>query len=185
MEQLLKAFNDVSPLGSGAAKDLAALFAAATLSQEAFFAREGTFDSKIAFIKQGITRAYFINRNGEELTKIFSRDLGFICPYTSVLTRTKNMINIQAITDCKLFVADYYELEALFDKYPEIERGIRKFAEYFFIQRERREVGLATLDPAARLKAFEENYPGLAAQIPGQYLASYLDIPIKELKNIL
>ncbi|RAJ08563.1 CRP-like cAMP-binding protein [Chitinophaga skermanii] len=182
--QLLNYFNSLSALSPAAATNLLALFQPAKLEKGDFFAREGRYEQHIAFLLNGVTRAYFVSRDGTEYNKIFSTQHQFIGAYTAILTRQPSQINIQALTNCELLVANYYEIEQLFDQHQEIERGVRKLAESFFMQKEKREIELVLLDAQDRYRVFQEEYPGLENLIPQYQVAAYLGISPTQLSRI-
>ena len=100
------------------------------------------------------------------------------------MTKQTNKIAQQALTDCKLLVANFSEIEALYDQYHEIERLGRKIAEVYFLEKEQKEIEMALLDADKRYLILRENFPKLENIIPQYQIASYLGISRTQLSRI-
>jgi CRP-like cAMP-binding protein len=144
----------------------------------------GKIENKVAFQLTGITRTYFTDANGKEYNKIFTQHCNFIGPYTSLTRRTVNKVNIQALTDCDLMVADYNLITSLYDKHPTLERFARRLSEAFFAQKEKREIEFVLLPAEERYAIFQQEFPGLENEIPQYHVASYLGITPTQLSRI-
>jgi len=57
-------------------------------------------------------------------------------------------------------------------------------AEQFFIQKEKREIELVTLEAKERYQIFQKEHPGLDQQIPQYHIASYLGVSPTQLSRI-
>ncbi|MCH2046911.1 MAG: Crp/Fnr family transcriptional regulator, partial [Saprospiraceae bacterium] len=90
----------------------------------------------------------------------------------------------QALTDCKVWVADFVKIEALYDQYHDLERLGRKIAEQYFLEKEQKELEMALLDADKRYLLMRERFPTIEASIPQYYIASYLGISPTQLSRI-
>src|SRR5690606_32506926 len=116
------------------------LFSEITLKKNDYFAKEGEFPSQMAFISEGVMRAFFRNKSGHEYNKTFFTPSGFVAAYSSLITTEKNLINIQCLTDCTLQVTDFSKITSLYKSVPNFERFARIMAEYKFAIKEKREI---------------------------------------------
>lgn len=160
------------------------LFAEVSLPKGTFFAREGQCEKHIGFLLNGVVRAFYRNSEGHEYNKTFFTDLEFIGAYTSLITGNENQINIQALTDCRVLVADYTSIKALFPEYRQVETFARLMAESFYAYKEKREIEVVLLQADERYKLFKAEYPGLENLIPQYHIASYLGITPTQLSRI-
>ena len=163
---------------------LLSLFTKKELKKNEYFAIEGEYSAKLAFVEHGVLRAFYRNQQGNEYNKTFFSKSGFIGAYSSLITNQKNQINIQCLTDCSFLIADYSTINALYDTYPKIERLARILAEHFFVHKEKREIELVMLDAKDRYKIFQEEHPNLENLIPQYHIASYLGITPTQLSRI-
>ena len=164
--------------------ELLGLFRPASLKKNSFFAREGAYCNQVAFLKQGVVRAFFVNEDGKEYTKQFFMAPSIIGAYTSILTKQANRIAQQALTDCEILVANYGDIEQLYTKYHSLERLGRRIAEYYFLEKEQKELEMGLLDADKRYEILKNRFPGIESQIPQYHIASYLGISATQLSRI-
>ena len=160
------------------------LFSEMQLTKNDYFAKEGEFSSKLAFVSNGVLRAFFRNKTGNEYNKTFFTPSNFVAAYSSITTKKKNLINIQCLTDCTLLVADFRQLTSLYKDYPKFESLARIIAEYKFSIKEKREIELVTLEAKERYKIFKKDHPNLEILINQYHIASYLGITPTQLSRI-
>ena len=104
--------------------------------------------------------------------------------YSSLVTQLPNTINQQALTDCDLLIGNYRKLIDLLDKHQDLERLLRKIAEHYFVDKEKREVEIVLLEANKRYAIFQREYPQLEQLIPQYHIASYLGITPTQLSRI-
>lgn len=163
---------------------LTELFSETTLNKGKVFAKKGEYSKKIAFVESGVLRAYYRNDNGEEYNKTFFTENNFVGAYSALITGTKNLIDIDCLTDCILLTAEYKKITALYNQYPKVESLSRILAEQFFVNKEKREIELVTLQAKDRYTIFKEEHPTLEQRIPQYHIASYLGVSATQLSRI-
>lgn len=184
MNQLRQIINQFVVLNDSEWAAFVALFEHKTMQKKHYFSIYGAYPSQFAFVKSGVLRAFYRTTTGEEYNKTFFTSGHFIGAYSSLVTGNKNLIDIQCLTPCELLVADYPSFVNLYDTYPKIERIARVLAEYFFVQKEKREIELVTLEAKDRYMIFKEEHPNLEQLIPLYHIASYLGISATQLSRI-
>lgn len=160
------------------------LFDEVCLRKKQYFAIEGEYSSKLAYISSGVMRAFYRDKSGKEYNKTFFTSASFVAAYSSITTGEKNLINIQCLTDCILLVADFKQISSLYPKYPKFESLARIMAEYKFSIKEKREIELVTLEASDRYEIFKNEHPGLENLISQYHIASYLGISATQLSRI-
>ncbi len=184
MDKLKHYIDHYLPLSESDWQSLSNLFHPFSLPRNTYFAQAGRLENHIGFLTNGIIRAFYRSPDGTEYNKTFFEPCEFVGAYTSLTTRQNNQINLQALTDAQLLIADYSHITALFDAHPKIERLCRLLAEYFYAYKEKREIELVLLDAAQRYELFKQEYPGLENQIAQYHIASYLGIQPVQLSRI-
>jgi len=184
MKELLTYINQISPIKEVTFKELEKCFKPLQLNKNDFFVRENEYAQQIGFLKKGIVRAFFLNQEGKEYTKQFFVDSSIIGAYNSLLTKQPNKIAQQALTDCEILVADYREMEKLYTKFHDLERLGRKIAEFYFLEKEQKEIEMALLDADKRYLIMQQKFPSIETIIPQYYIASYLGISPTQLSRI-
>lgn len=184
MQALQQYFNTISPLSSTTWEAIQPLFAPRTLASFDFFATQGSYAKEIAFLERGCVRAFFTNAEGKEYNKQFFVGPSIIGAYTSLLTGQPNLIPQQALTDCRIWVANYPALEQKYAEFHDLERLARKIAEHYFLEKERKELEMALQDATQRYLQFRAQYSTLEQLIPQYHIASYLSISATQLSRI-
>ncbi len=184
MIELYNYLNSISPIQDKTWNSLKGFFAETTLNKGKYFIEEGQITNKIAFLKSGIIRAFYRNSEGLEYNKHFFIENSIVGGYSSLITGNPNKINQQAISDCKLLVANYSDITRLYDSFPDFERVGRRLAENYFVNKEQREVEIVLLDADKRYLIFQKEYPQLEQYIPQYHIASYLGITPTQLSRI-
>jgi len=184
MRSLTGYFNAISPLKEKTWEELLPLFKETTLSTNEYFVRENEVARKIAFLESGVVRAFFINQEGQEYNKQFFVGPSSIGGYTSLLTGKANLIPQQALTDCKIWSCEFRSLTDRYDQHPDLERLSRKIAEYYFLEKEKKELEIVLLDASQRYRIFQKEFPTLEQIIPQYHIASYLGISATQLSRI-
>ncbi|MCF6347129.1 MAG: Crp/Fnr family transcriptional regulator [Flavobacteriaceae bacterium] len=160
------------------------LFSENSIKRNDYFAVEGEYSSKFAFIKSGVMRAFYRNKEGSEYNKTFFTSHSFVGAYSSLISGHKNLINIQCLTDCTVLQANYKSMTKLYDSTPKFERFARILAEQKFAIKEKREIELVTLEASERYEIFKQEHSGLENLIPQYHIASYLGITPTQLSRI-
>ena len=184
MEFLKQYFNSISPISEETWNALSKLFKPRTLKAKEYFVEESKRATEIAFLETGCVRAFFTNKKAKEYNKQFFVGPSLIGAYTSLLTKEKNLIPQQALTGCTLFVAKFSELEKLFSEFHDFERLGRKIAEFYFLEKEKKELEMALMDASERYILFREKFPSLEQLIPQYEIASYLGVSATQLSRL-
>ncbi len=184
MQELLSYINSISPISDNTYQELQKYFKPLRLGRKEFFVRENEYACHIGFLKKGVMRAFFLNEEGKEYNKQFFVGPSLIGAYTSLLTNQPNKIAQQALTDCEILIADYRKLEKLYDRFHDLERLGRKIAEFYFLEKEQKEIEMGLLDADIRYLIMREKYPAIESIVPQYHIASYLGISPTQLSRI-
>ncbi len=184
MSELLKYINNITPINKDASEELLKCFKPIRLRKNDFFVQKNEYAKHIGFLQTGIVRAFFLNQQGKEYNKQFFVGPSIIGAYTSLLTKKPNKIAQQALTDCEILIADFKEIEKLYEKSHNLERLGRKIAEFYFLEKEQKEIEMALLDADKRYAIMKKNFPYLERTIPQYHIASYLGITPTQLSRV-
>jgi CRP-like cAMP-binding protein len=177
-------FNTVSPLSDDTWREIEPLFQRSTLAQHEHFINANETASKIAFLESGIVRAYFMNNEGKEYNKQFFVGPSTIGAYASLLTGMPNQIPQQAMTECVIWTIKYGEIISRYDARRDLERLARRMAEYYFLEKEKKELEIVLLNATERYQLFQNEFPGIEQHVAQYHVASYLGITPIQLSRI-
>jgi CRP-like cAMP-binding protein len=184
MTDFKKFIFDLTSVSTESWDKFSALFKPRVLKKGDYFIKEGQTAKELAFLETGIVRVFYRNDKGIEYNKQFFVNPCLIGGYASLITNLPTQINQQALTDCNILVAKYSEIKAFYSTYPDIERVARILAEYYFVEKEQREIEIVLLDAEKRYHIFKNQFPHLEQQIPQYHIASYLGITPTQLSRI-
>lgn len=184
MEELYKYLNHISPISDKTWSLLRDFFVEKELKKFDYFSKVDKVAQKIAFLQKGVVRSFYTNSEGQEFNKNFFVAPTIIGAYTSLITGSPNKLAQQALTDCIIWEADYSKVKQLYDTCPDLERLGRIRAEYYFVEKEIREVNLVMLEAKEYYKLFQQQYPTLEQQISQYHIASFLGITPTQLSRI-
>ncbi len=182
--QLLAVINKLCNLSNTTLDAFQSVFIDKEIAKGECFITEGDYGDSFAFIKSGLLRSYYISPKGEEYNKHFFLADNFVAPLTSLVLHEPSPVYIGALESTKIMVANYKDLEKLYNAHLELNFLGRKLVEFAWIEKERRETQLIMLEAKDRYKAFLKEYPGLEQRIPQYHVASYLGITPVQLSRI-
>ncbi len=163
---------------------MAQIFVPGELKKGEYFIRKGQYAKEIAFLEKGIVRAYYIDQEGKEYNKTFFSAPSIIGSYAALISKQKNSVAQQALTDCTIWKASFHKIEELSEGNFEIERLRRIIAEGYFLSNEKKEIEMALLDAEKRYLILQKEYPGIELEIPQYHIAAYLGISPTQLSRI-
>jgi CRP-like cAMP-binding protein len=181
LQQLLFELAGVLPADASA---LFAMTREVQLEANEVYIKAGDTDRRLAFIEQGIMRAYIIKDNGDDATLFLRWEKQFIASHDTIIHRQPSRFIYRALEPTTLLEMDYDVLEEVLKTHPEYE-PLRNF----FLLRMLSE-SLAIMEAFVTLSP-EERYRNLLAErfdlvnrVPDKYIASMLGITPVSLSRI-
>lgn len=170
LEKYIQAYFGVSNQDLTA---ISAFFKPKTLHKGDFFLKTGRHSDKLGFVQSGIVRE-FVLLDDKEVTKWISTKGYFVVDLASFVFNQPARWNIQALTDCELYVidsSDYQKIGQIVPRWTELEKLF--IAKCFTVLEDRvlQHLSLSAEERYAQLFKFN---PALFNQVPLQYLASML-----------
>jgi CRP-like cAMP-binding protein len=151
------------------------------LKKGEFFVKNGQQNYKIGKLLKGILRGYTLNNEGEEITTHFyvENDLvsGNYIPDIPVT------INIQALEDCFLSVADYKEILSHVNSDKNLTEIVLANFQKLNKENNSRIEALITGNTLTKYRWFLSEYPSLLNRIPHYYIASFLGMTPTQLSR--
>lgn len=148
------------------------------------FVEAGKVSQRIAFVKKGVFRSLYYNKQGDDFTRYFIYEGRFIGDFQGFTDQLPAHEDIEAITDAVLLVMDLQYFKILEQKiavWPVLFARI-----HAFVVENKLKVASIMLnqDAKSRYIHFLNHYPGLANRVPQSMLASYLGVTPSSLSRI-
>ncbi|AYQ33886.1 Crp/Fnr family transcriptional regulator [Runella sp. SP2] len=162
---------------------ISAFFKPMTLKKGKFFLKTGRYSDRLGFVQAGIIRE-FVFMDDKEVTKWISTKGYFVVDLSSFVFQQTARWNIQALTDCELYVIDrkdYQKIGQVIPRWTELEK---LFIAKCFTVLEGRILQHLSMTAEERYHQLFNFNKELFNQVPLQYLASMLGITPETLSRL-
>jgi CRP/FNR family transcriptional regulator, anaerobic regulatory protein len=162
---------------------LSSFFNLLTLKKGDYFLKTGRYSDRLGFVQSGIIRE-FVFIEDKEVTKWISTKGYFVVDLSSFFFEQTARWNIQALTDCELYVIDskeYQKIGQVIPLWTELEKLL--IAKCFTVLEDRvlQHISMTAEERYNQLFNFNKE---LFNQVPLQYLASMLGMTPETLSRI-
>ena len=163
--------------------NILAVFKPLEITKGEFFLKSGKICRQMAFIESGYMRMYDLV-DGKEITLWIGSEGKFITSLSSFVFETRNNWNIQAITDCKLYIINrknHFRLNKTEPKWLEFDNILLANS---FVLLENSMFSQLHTTAKQRYDILLSEEPELFKNIPLQYIASMLGITPESLSRL-
>jgi CRP-like cAMP-binding protein len=137
----------------------------------------------VSLILQGIVRGVYIDNEGEEITKCFSKEGDWCCFY-NLLNNRPSEYWIEALEDCQCAEIKVEELRNILVKYQQLRTLYEKLYNNAFILSDEKGISFQRLQAKERYLYFADKYPDIEERVKQEYIASYIGITPSSLSRI-
>ena len=184
LEYLRRAVYLLAALNERSFSELQKLFTFRLLQRNEFFLRTGEYPLSLAFIDTGVVKSYYSDQQGREIIRgIFVPGM-FAMPLPAFIYRKPSFLNFRAVTPVTLLLAKFSDIQALANSDHSIRSFIRLLIDReWIINHELHDAGLYVYNHQTRYALFRARYESYISQIPDELIASFLNIPLKQLER--
>ena len=152
--------------------------------KDQYIVQQGDICKSANFIISGCTKTFYMNKEGQEHTVMFSVEDWWTSDLGSFITQTPADFNVQCLENTELIQFSFENLEELYNKIPKLERFFRKIIERAFVASQKRIIKNFSLAAKEHYLIFKETYPEIEQRVPQYMIASYLGITKEFLSKI-
>jgi len=145
--------------------------------------REGEKSSYAFLILHGVVRGYYIDKQGNDITKCFSSEGEFFSS-EGLRTGGESSFTIECLENCKCIKLPYELIHRAMEKQDNLKSIVNQYYYIEVSKLEARARTLLILNAEERYIFFCEQYPHLQNRIALKYIASYIGIRAASLSRI-
>jgi len=155
---------------------LMSIFHQRTMKKNNFFIREGEKSTEIGFIIKGVFRSFYIDEQGNEITKYFHAEGDLLFSYLAYLSQNESTYYLQALEDSEILVTSIADFEKIMEGNYQLLLFNKKITDSVLVMKEEHAISFKLWNSMERYYNFSISFPGLEQRIKQCDLASYLGI---------
>ena len=145
---------------------------------------EGSKDTQIYFLREGLVRMYHIKENGEEITFSLIPENNVVANFDFIATEKPSPFYYETLENCSFFRIDYQVLDNIVSKNANLEANRKYFLRKMIFKVKERLETFVLLNPEERYLKFIKDFPDLTNRVPDKYIANVLGITPVSLSRI-
>ncbi|MEO6524424.1 MAG: Crp/Fnr family transcriptional regulator [Mucilaginibacter sp.] len=155
-----------------------------TIKAGEIYINQGSESQKLAYIKSGLIRTYYLKENGDEITLMLRWENQFIASADSVIFKQPSRFIYQALEDTTVIEVDYQKAQAIIDKSTKLSSSRHTFLLNMLGQAIERIETFVLLSAEERYIKLLNEKPDINNRVPDKYLATMLGITPVSLSRI-
>jgi CRP-like cAMP-binding protein len=156
-----------------------------TCRRKTILTSTGETERHLYFVLEGVQRSYYLDKNGAEVTVVFTYPYSFSGVADSFLTQTPSFYFLETLTASRFLRTTYKQLERLMDQYASIHRMVLKSTAWALKGVLERQVELQSFSAEEKFRQLLTRSPQVLNLIPHKYLASYLGLDATTFSKLL
>lgn len=184
MNDFFQTVASFSALSAGSREALAPQIRRLEVAKGQSLVRPDTTCHFVYFIQRGLTRTFYLNDDGKDITDWISDTHSFACSIISFVSQKPDRRGIETLEPSVLYALHHDALEALAAQHHEIETFFRKIVSFGILQVQQRFDALHFATARQRYQALLTQQPTLLQRVPLGMIASYLGMTQETLSRI-
>lgn len=143
----------------------------------------GEKQTKVYLISKGVARSFYLDINGNDITKMFMKENDF-CVGESLFENETSIQGVEALKDMATLRFDAEELKKIFLQDKNLTNLYIGYLEKNLIYKMQRESSFQIMSATERYLRFQKDYKDIENRVNQSYIASYLGIAPESLSRI-
>lgn len=140
-----------------------------------YVVRIGEVLNEVYFMEKGISRGYFLDVNGKDVTDCFSFSCGStVMPFCQLELDIPSPMTIEVLEDARFFCISISNVIELQNKYMEVTKLYNQLLIKALNEHWKLKQILNSYTAVQRYQWFLDEYPGLIGKVSNKYIASFL-----------
>ncbi|MFB5674852.1 Crp/Fnr family transcriptional regulator [Paenibacillus terreus] len=158
-------------------------FTKKTIAKGDILVHQGAVQKEIYFVTSGLLRSYYIDMNGNDVTRFFSKEGSVLC-YEILFDHKPSNRSVEALEECVIMAIPCNDLKKLIEDHLYCMKAYTTLLERKLEYKIQRESSFLLKSATERYLDFKKRYPTLEKRINQAYIASYIGITPVSLSRI-
>ena len=183
--QLQQVANAIHPLNSEEWNSFSAIWQPLESKRKTVLTNIGETERYLYFVLEGVQRVYYTDDKDREATLVFMYPPSFAGVLDSFLLQKPSPYFFETLTPSVFLRTSYLQLNELMDRYPNVEKLIRKGLTNVIKGLLERQVELQCFTAEEKFRTLLKRSPHVLQLIPHKYLANYLGMDATNFSKLL
>ena len=183
--QLQQVANAIQPLNSEEWNSFSAIWQPLESKRKTVLTSIGETERYLYFVLEGVQRVYYTDDKDREATLVFMYPPSFGGVLDSFLLQKQSPYFFETLTPSVFLRTNSLQLNELMDRYPNIEKLIRKGLSNVIKGLLERQVELQCFTAEEKFRALLKRSPHVLQLIPHKYLANYLGMDATNFSKLM
>ncbi len=183
MDQLFQYFDSHHRVSAEARAEITRISRTLEFKKNAILQPIGHTCKTIYFLNRGLARIFYFKED-KDITESFAFENQILARIESLFTGKPSKKGIQLLEDTEVVAIASAELFSLYDRFPDIERLMRKITERAFVDTVNRIESIQFHTAEERYSDLLAKKPDVLKRVPLKFIASYLGITQVSLSRI-
>ena len=170
-------------LDNEAAQQIAGLFTFVHFEVGKEIIRMGGRSDSMYLVLKGLVRAFYIDENGNEITKCFAKEMDW-CGFYNYLTDGPSPFFVEALESVETACIKTSDIRRLCSKSPLLAEKVAKLINQAYLQTDKKAYAFASKDAKERWLDFSKENPEIVNRAKQEHIASYLGITPSSLSRL-
>lgn len=135
----------------------------------------GDVSDSMQLVLKGLVRAYYIDENGNEITKCFAKENEW-CGFYSLISDEPSPFFVETLENTVTAKIKTSDIQLLCKKFPDVQKKVSELVNKVFIDVDKKSYDFASKEAKERYLEFAEKNPEIVRRAKQEHIASYLGI---------
>lgn len=182
---LQKFIDRIHPLKAVEEAAFLSIWQAFACKRKTILTAAGETERHLYFVLEGVQRSFYLGKNNNEATIVFTYPYSFSGIADSFLTQTPSPYFFETLTASSFLRTSYQQVAELMTSFPNIQHMILKTTAFALKGVLERQVELQCFTAEEKFRQLLTRSPHVLNLIPHKYLASYLGIDATTFSRLL
>lgn len=182
---LQKFIDQIHPLKKEEWNAFASIWQPFSCKRKTVLTAAGETERHLYFVLDGVQRSFYLGKDNEEATIVFTYPYSFSGVADSFLTQTPSAYFFETLTTSNFLRTNYQQIAELMESFPNIQNLILKTTAFALKGMLERQVELQCFSAEEKFRQLLGRSPHVLNLIPHKYLASYLGIDASTFSRLL